>query len=202
MIIWINGAFGSGKTQTAFELNRRIPNSFVYDPENIGFFISNNIPSTIKKSDFQDYEVWREINFSLIKYIEDKYDGILIIPMTIVNPEYFNEIVSSLRKQGVTIEHYTLMASKKTLLRRLRSRGDGINSWPAKQIDRCIKGLSNEVFQERIDTDNMPIEDVAEKIALMSNISLLSDNSGKLKKKLNRIITQLRHIRAFLGKFN
>lgn len=24
MIIWINGAFGSGKTQTAFELNRRI----------------------------------------------------------------------------------------------------------------------------------------------------------------------------------
>ena len=39
MIIWINGAFGSGKTQTAFELHRRIPNLYVYDPENIGSFI-------------------------------------------------------------------------------------------------------------------------------------------------------------------
>ncbi|MDR0635583.1 MAG: AAA family ATPase, partial [Treponema sp.] len=29
MIIWINGAFGSGKTQTAFELNRRWNNSYV-----------------------------------------------------------------------------------------------------------------------------------------------------------------------------
>ena len=182
MIIWINGAFGSGKTQTAFELNRRIPNSFVYDPENIGFFISNNIPSRIRKSDFQDYEIWREINTSLIKFIEDKYDGILIIPMTIVNPQYFNEIVSSLRNQGINIKHYTLMASKKTLLERLRSRGDGIDSWAAKQIDKCIKGLSNEIFQDLIDTDNMSIEDVAEKIALMSNINLLSDKPAKLKK--------------------
>ncbi|HBD65376.1 MAG TPA: tunicamycin resistance protein, partial [Clostridiales bacterium] len=45
MIIWINGAFGSGKTQTANELHRRIKNSYVYDPENIGFFIRDNIPS-------------------------------------------------------------------------------------------------------------------------------------------------------------
>lgn len=34
-----NEVFGSGKTQTSYELNRRIPNSFVYDPENLGFFI-------------------------------------------------------------------------------------------------------------------------------------------------------------------
>ena len=38
-LIWINGAFGSGKTQTAYELNARISDSFVYDPENMGYFI-------------------------------------------------------------------------------------------------------------------------------------------------------------------
>ncbi len=197
MIIWINGAFGSGKTQTAFELNRRIPNSYVYDPENLGFFISKNIPTSIRKSDFQDYEIWRELNLSFIKEIEEKYNGVLIIPMTIVNPQYFNEIVGSLRNIGVEIKHFTLMASKETLLKRLRSRGDGKNSWGAKQIDRCIKGLSNEIFQQHIDTDNMSIEAVAEKIALMSNITLLIDDSSKLKKFCNRIITQLKHIRLF-----
>ncbi|WP_317106532.1 hypothetical protein [Chroococcidiopsis sp. SAG 2025] len=38
MIIWLNGAFGIGKTQTTFELHSRIPGSFVFDPEQIGFF--------------------------------------------------------------------------------------------------------------------------------------------------------------------
>lgn len=200
MIIWINGAFGSGKTQAAFELNRRIPNSFVYDPENLGFFLSKNIPTDIRKSDFQDYEMWREVNFSLIRDIEDKYDGILIIPMTIVNPKYFNEIVTSLRNSGVDVKHYALMASKETLIHRLKSRGDGINSWAAKQIDRCINGLSNEIFRHHLDTENMSIEDVAEKIALMSNINLLPDNSGKLKKKMSRTLTKLKHIRFFSWK--
>lgn len=198
MIIWINGAFGAGKTQTAFELHRRIENSFVYDPENLGFFISKNIPSSIKnKGDFQDYEVWRELNFSLIKYIEEKYDGVLIIPMTIVNPIYFNEIVGSLRSHGVIVKHFALMASKATLLKRLKSRGDGANSWGAQQIDRCLEGLSNDAFQSHINTENMSIDDVVERIALMSGIKLQSDDMGKFGKKINRIKTQLKHIRFF-----
>ncbi|WP_353095654.1 hypothetical protein [Tissierella praeacuta] len=48
MIIWLNGAFGSGKTTCAFELSRRFPNSFVYDPENIGYFIRNNTPKAYR----------------------------------------------------------------------------------------------------------------------------------------------------------
>jgi hypothetical protein len=47
MIIWIICAFGSGKTQTAFELNRRLENSYVYDPENIGYFFRRNMPGEI-----------------------------------------------------------------------------------------------------------------------------------------------------------
>jgi hypothetical protein len=196
MIIWINGAFGAGKTQTAFELHRRIENSFVYDPENLGFFISKNIPSSMKnKGDFQDYEVWRELNFSLIKYIDEKYDGVLIIPMTIVNPIYFNEIVGALRSHGMIVKHYALMASKATLLKRLKSRGDGANSWGAQQIDRCLEGLSNEAFQSHINTENMSIDDVVEKIALMSEIKLEPDDVGKFRKRINRIKTQLKHIR-------
>ena len=32
MIIWLNGAFGAGKTQTAWELRRRMADAYVYDP--------------------------------------------------------------------------------------------------------------------------------------------------------------------------
>lgn len=53
---------------------------------------------------------------------------------------------------------------------------DGVNSWTAKQIDRCLEGLSNEVFQSHINTENMSIKEVVEKVASMSNVNLLPDN--------------------------
>ena len=36
VIVWINGAFGAGKTSAARELIDLIPNSTLYDPEVIG----------------------------------------------------------------------------------------------------------------------------------------------------------------------
>lgn len=104
MIIWLNGAFGSGKTQTSYELERRIPNSHVYDPENIGYFINRNIPKEISKGDFQDYSIWRELNYTTLKYIDRAYDG-------------------------MTVNHFVLWASKETLQKRLRSRGGEKIHW-------------------------------------------------------------------------
>lgn len=195
MIIWINGAFGSGKTQTAFELHRRIPNSYVYDAENAGFFIRNNLPREIHTGDFQNYKMWREFNCSMLEYINSHYNGTIIVPMTIADPLFFEEIVGKLRNDEVNINHFVLSASKETLLRRLRSRGEGKNSWAAQQIDRCITGLSNKIFDYHIDTENKAIEDVVLEIASISNIVLLPENKGKLRKIYNRIKTQLQHVR-------
>ena len=86
MIIWINGAFGSGKTTIAYEFSRKIKKAFVFDPENTGFYIRDNIPCELVKSDFQDYVNWRNFNFWMLKYISENYDGVVIVPMTIVNP--------------------------------------------------------------------------------------------------------------------
>lgn len=195
MIIWINGAFGSGKTQTSYELNRRIPNSLVYDPENIGFFINRNIPKEIRKGDFQDYSIWRELNYTTLKYIYSEYDGIIIVPMTLVNPQYFEEIVGKLRDDGVVVNHFVLWASKETLQKRLRSRGERKNSWGENQIDRCIQGLSNDIFKLRIETDKLTIEGVVERIAYLLDIHLQDDNRNKFKKRLDRIKTQIKQIR-------
>lgn len=39
MIIWLNGAYGSGKTTIAELLHERIFPSWIYDPEEIGDFL-------------------------------------------------------------------------------------------------------------------------------------------------------------------
>lgn len=197
MIVWINGAFGSGKTQTSYELHRRIPHSYVYDPENAGFYIRRNIPKELANGDFQDFPMWREFTYSMLKYINSGYEGTIIVPMTMVNPRYFHEIVGKLRNDGVTVHHFSLCASKDTLQKRLRRRGEGKGSWAAQQIDRCIHGLSNDVFQDHLDTERMSIETVAATIASKLNISLKPDDRGVVKKTFDRMKTQIKHIRFF-----
>ncbi|WP_082451919.1 AAA family ATPase [Paenibacillus ihuae] len=164
MIIWINGAFGSGKTQTAAELNRKIANSFVFDPENAGEYISKNLPEGMLKNDFQDYPLWREINYAMLKHIDSEYNGTIIVPMTIVEPAYLMELTGRLQNEGIVVHHFTLCASRETLLRRLRSRGEREDSWAAQQIDRCLSGLQQALFRRHLDTDSLSLEEVSESV--------------------------------------
>ena len=164
MIIWLNGAFGSGKTQTALELQRRLSPSYIFDPENGGFYIRDNIPSQIAADDFQKHPIWRELTYSMLKYIDSNYDGTIIVPMTLVNSDYFEEIVGRLRKEGRLIRHFTLSASPETLYSRLVSRGEDRNSWAAVQMERCLRGLEDGGFGHYVDTEHKSIAQVAEKI--------------------------------------
>ena len=194
MIIWLNGAFGAGKTQTAYELKRRIPNSMIYDPEQIGFLINRSFPKEIKKGDFQDYELWRKFNYETLKHIHSEYSGTIIIPMTIVNPQYYQEIIGRLKDEGVDVQHVVLSASKETLQNRLKSRFEKKNSWPEQQIDRCLAGLAHPVFEGQLNTNDLTTEQVAETIASKLHIQLQQDERSSIKKKWELLIMRLKKI--------
>ncbi|WP_040979322.1 AAA family ATPase [Oceanobacillus jeddahense] len=194
-IIWLNGAFGAGKTQTAYELHRRLENSFVYDPENIGFFLDQNLPDKLKKKDFQDYEIWREFNYKTLKYIAENDQTPIIVPMTITDTSYFKEITGKLESEEIQLHKFVLSASKEVIERRLRKRLERKNSWGFRQIDRCISSLADEVFGEKIQTDYLSIDNVVEIVAARANVVLKDDNRSTLKKRMDRIRIQIKHIR-------
>lgn len=173
MIVWINGVFGCGKTSVSNELDRRLEDSYIYDPEKVGFLIRDNIPSNMKENDFQDFHIWREFNYSMLSYINSNFKGTIIVPMTVINKRYFDEVVGKLKSVGIVVKHFTLLANKDTLLYRLNLRGDGENTWIHNRMDKCMKCLGNEYFKEHIITDNKTIEEVAEIIANSCNLNLL-----------------------------
>ncbi|MBE6991433.1 MAG: tunicamycin resistance protein [Ruminococcaceae bacterium] len=195
MIIWLNGAFGAGKTQTAFELHRRIPGSFVYDPEEAGFFIRSNIPDTLKTPDFQDYPLWREINFRMLLDMDSRFDGNIICPMTITNKSYFDEIIGQLRQCRCDVRHFILWANAATLEKRLASRLEGKNSWAYQQIPRCLAAFESSITEGIIDTRELTVSQTAEKIASLCSIELLPDERSTARKKLDSIATQIKHVR-------
>jgi hypothetical protein len=54
MIVWINGAFGSGKTTTAALVQGRIPGARIFDPEYVGYLLTTFVPAPT--GDFQDMQ--------------------------------------------------------------------------------------------------------------------------------------------------
>ncbi|CAG7914573.1 MULTISPECIES: AAA family ATPase [Mammaliicoccus] len=194
MIIWLNGAFGSGKTTVAFELNKRLSKSFVYDPENLGFFIRHNIPENLHKDNFQDHDQWRYFNYDLLKYVAESYDGIIIVPMTIINIEYYQEIIERLKKDGIRLDHYILYANKKTLNRRLNKRLELGETFARVQMDDCIEFFDNIVTEYKIYTDQLNVDQVVNEVAQKSQLKLLK-NRNWIKRKLDRILTTFKHIR-------
>lgn len=160
MIIWLNGAFGSGKSTVATKLNNILNKSIIYDPELIGGFLNDTLP--MKKDDFQDYELWRTLNYEVLKYLSCAYDTI-IVPMTITNRMYYDEIVGKLRSDNIELKSFILMASKDNLIKRLNERGNS-TEWAYQQIDRCCAAFNGEFDGIKIDTNDNDIEKVKIKI--------------------------------------
>ena len=197
MIVWINGAFGSGKTQTAAELHRRLEHAHVYDPENAGYFLRRNMPAEITAGDFQREPLWRQFNYELLTYMHTAYSGTIIVPMTLYDKTWFEEIIGKLEKDGVRIDHYILGASRETILKRLSKRLEKKNSWAAQHIDQCLEGFG--ALKDRgmyIDTNASSIYDTVETIAAQSRLCLKKDTGIKLVQAIRRAVIQLRHIRA------
>lgn len=169
MIIMINGAFGSGKTSTANMLHQRIPDSMIYDPEEIGYMLRNIITQDIKleyerTGDFQDFELWKVLTVTVAKELKEKYNKHLIVPMTIYKTVNFTYILDGMRALDEQTHHFCLVASKETIHQRLVERGDTIGGWTFQQTEGCVEAFKRAEFAEQIDTEKKSVNEVVEYI--------------------------------------
>jgi AAA domain len=202
MLIWINGAFGSGKTQTAHELQRRLQRAHVVDPEPLGLALRKMLPAQ-SREDFQDLPQWRSGVLTTLVQAEMSVDGPVIVPMTIVRDDYFDQIIGGLRAQGIDLRHYSLVATPATLRRRLRRRSGYMlarltgrdETWALQQIDRCVDVLDGERYASQIATDERPIDEVVETIALDAGLTLTRPRLSAAGYQARRLMVGVRHIR-------
>ncbi len=115
--------------------------------------------------------------------------------MTVIDPLYWDQTIGALRSGGLQVHHFTLLASRDTILNRLRRRGDGRNSWNAHQLDQCLKSLSNEKFAVHLNTEGKTIEVIAEEIAHYAGLNLKPATWHPMLRPLKRMIVQIQHIR-------
>jgi AAA domain len=120
VIIWINGAFGAGKTTLAEELSGRLPGAILFDPEYVGYILRRWVP--VPTGDFQDLPSWRELVIATALALRKHHAATLITPMTLISDDYLTEILGGLRAGGEEILHVFLDLDPAVLRQRITDR--------------------------------------------------------------------------------
>ncbi|NXY93257.1 AAA family ATPase [Streptomyces sp. BR123] len=150
MIVWVNGAFGSGKSTLVEELRARWPEALVFDPEMIGFVLREIVE--VPTGDFQDLRQWRRQVANMAAGLAEEYQRPLLVPMTLVDPAYLGEIFDALDGAGINVHHFFLNVPEEVLLKRIDSRSltpgdpdkdERVRAWCKSRIPSCLAAVDS-----------------------------------------------------------
>ncbi len=191
----------------AHEIRRRLPGSVLCDPEHPGFGPHRMLPPGLRGG-FQDLRAWRQGVVEVLGLALTGHDGVVIAPMTVTDSGHVAETVDRLRELGHDVRHFTLLAERATVLRRLRERGFGHllgaalgNASPRREsravqrLDHCLERLSEPEFAERLWTDHTTVPKTADRIAVLAGLKPLPHHEGRLRTRLRQAGVGIRHIR-------
>ena len=198
MLLWINGPFGGGKTQTAHEIQRRLAGSVVCDPEHLGVGLRRMTPRPLR-GNYQDIPAWRQGTRQVLDLLLGHHHGDVIVPMTVIDPAYLDEILGPLRADGHQVRHYSLLAAPATVLRRLRGRTLPLHrdTFAEAMLDKCLDRLSHDDFAEHIRTDGLTIAQVADRIAASAGLTLAPGDGSLLRARARQTWVTIKHVRIF-----
>ena len=98
-----------------------------------------------------------------------RFDGVVIVPMTVARHEYFEEVIAAVGRR-VRLDHFTLVASRETILRRESERADDTGDWAQKTVAWVLPALADSRFAAHIDVETQTAQEVANDI--MRRISI------------------------------
>lgn len=152
VIVWLNGAFGVGKTSVARELVTLLPDARISDPERIGFVMRRTL---WRRHDYQEVELWRALTRRQAARASRR--GTAVVPMTVVRRDVFADLTNGARV-------FLLTASRAALEHRIATSEEA-REWRTQNVDRCLKAFERGGFGEPVATDGRSPLEVARSIA-------------------------------------
>ena len=168
MIYWLNGAYGVGKTTVAKALQPLLHNAFLFDPELLGDGIRDNYPESLFRETYEEYPLWLETNYLLLRDIFERYEGDIVAPRTLLQRSSYDAIIRRLRDDGIPVKYIFLDADEPTLWHRLVDLGrEEPDSWCVGHIPACLKAQERDVQAIHVDTVGRTPEEIAAQIAAL-----------------------------------
>lgn len=166
MIFWLNGAYGVGKTTVSEKLKELLYNAHIFDPELVGNGVRDNYPDALFRETFEEYPVWLEANYRILKDLYENYDGDIIAPMTLIREGSYENMIKRLMDDGIPVRYIYLDADYETLYDRMVGNGrETEDSWCVGHIPVCLKVQEEDRFAVHVNTVGRSPEDIAREIA-------------------------------------
>jgi hypothetical protein len=135
----------------------------------------------------------------LLRLTLAEHRGPVITPATLVNDGHFQEIIGSLRDDGVCLHHFALLAEPPTVVRRLRARSLGreprTRRWETEVLDEWLAQLRRPEFAQHVHTDHKTVAQVADIISGSAGLTIKPSTDGPVRARLHRYATTVRHVR-------
>jgi hypothetical protein len=156
MIVWLNGAFGSGKTTTATHLAETVPDAKLFDPEYVGYMLTPFLTSPT--GDFQDLPLWRHLVIETMAGLAQQYPHPWIAPMSLIHPPYRTEILTGLRTKGATVHEFILQLDEPALRARIDADQNDVNArqWRHDHVPQALTSLAAATDATVIDATQPP----------------------------------------------
>jgi predicted kinase len=117
MIVWLNGNFGAGKTTTARLLQDALP-ARLFDSEHIGYLL-RPIIGDVPCRDFKEWAPWRGLTVETARQVLDFVGGTLVIPQSVLQRDYWTELMDGFTKAAIPVHAFTLHADRDTFTARV-----------------------------------------------------------------------------------
>ncbi|WP_432968386.1 AAA family ATPase [Dactylosporangium sp. CA-233914] len=161
MIVWINGAFGSGKTTTAGLLTKRLDEAKLFDPEYVGYMLRPFVESPT--GDFQDLPLWRHLVIETMAGLAQQYPHPWVAAMSLTNAAYRAEILGGLRSRGVEVYEFVLAVAEDRLRARIDADEADVKArgWRHDHVSQALTAFAALTDATFVDA-SLPAEQVAE----------------------------------------
>ena len=128
MIIWISGAYGVGKSTLADAMAAKINNVLIFDAEEVGNAVRGSYPGCPYGYIFEDYPLWGEFCYMLLKDVHEKFHKDILVPTTLLRKDSYG-IIDKLNRDGIDTRLIVLEAGYQTVRDRILARGEEEGCW-------------------------------------------------------------------------
>jgi hypothetical protein len=167
VIVWLNGTHGAGKTTTGALVQQLIPDSRVFDAENVGVMLMDITPGLPETDNFQHWPPWRPLVVETARRVLDYTEGTLVVPMTVLVEQYWREISTGLAQYAIPVRHFVLHADQDTLRRRIEREHPVPSPFRLKYLESYAEAARTWLHEEAeaIDTTHLTPAQAALQIA-------------------------------------
>ncbi|MBB1243258.1 NUDIX domain-containing protein [Streptomyces durbertensis] len=140
MIVWLNGAYGVGKTAVAEELLQLLPGSTLYDPAPVEAGLRGLLPKErlAQVDSIHELPSWRRLLVDTAAALLTEVPGPLVTPLSLLRQEHRDEVFGALAARRIPVRHFLLDAAETILRLRIdelaATEGESARAWCLRQL--------------------------------------------------------------------